>query len=139
MLITIQTKVAVNLAKAWESWTSPEHITQWNQASEDWHCPSASNDITVGGKMISRMEAKDGSMGFDFEGTYTEVIPQKKLVILLGDGRHMSVLFEEVDNEVLVTENFETEDVNPIEMQQAGWQLILDSYARHTNAFFGEK
>ena len=139
MLITIQTKVAVNLAKAWESWTSPEHITQWNQASEDWHCPSASNDITVGGKMISRMKAKDGSMGFDFEGTYTEVIPQTKLVILLGDGRHMSVFFELVDNEVLVTENFETEDVNPVELQQAGWQLILDSYARHTNAFFGEK
>jgi uncharacterized protein YndB with AHSA1/START domain len=107
---------------------------QWNNASDDWHTPSATSDLKEGGKFTSRMEAKDGSFGFDFGGTFTKVVPQKNLEYVIGDGRKVSVKFEEQDGKILITETFEAEGQNPIEMQQQGWQAILDNFKKYTES-----
>lgn len=130
--ITIKTKVNALLQKAWESWTLPQHITQWNFASSDWHCPSSTVDLVVGGRFSSRMEARDGSFGFDFWGTYDEIVPLTLIRCTMGDGRKMEVLFTQEDDGVIVTETFETEDMNSAELQREGWQSILDNYKSHT-------
>lgn len=130
--ITIQTSVQSDLLMAWNCYINPEHITQWNFAHESWCCPWAKNDLRVGGKMISRMEAKDGSFGFDFEGTYSVVEDQKRLVYGLEDGRQVDIQFQETGDLIEVTIVFDAETENPIEMQRDGWQAILDNFKKHT-------
>lgn len=134
MKITIQAIVKADAQKVWECYTLPEHITNWNFASDDWHCPSAENDLRPGGKYKARMEAKDGSFGFDFEATYDEIINQKKIVYTLDDGRKVVTDFENQDGETKVTTVFDAESENSIEMQREGWQAILDNFRKHTEA-----
>jgi uncharacterized protein YndB with AHSA1/START domain len=133
--VTVSAVVNAPLETAWNAWTTPEHITQWNFASPDWACPTATNDVRPGGAFSWRMEAKDGSMGFDFGGTYTDVVPHERLEYALGDERTVQVQFERVgENQTRVTESFTAESQNPVEMQRAGWQAILDNYKRHTES-----
>jgi len=126
--ITVETTVGVTPAEAWDCWTTPAHICRWNQASTEWYCPSAQNDLRVGGKLTSRMEARDGSAGFDFSGTFTVVEPEKKLAFTLDDGREVSVTFRGEGDSTVITESFEAETMNSPEMQKAGWQAILDNF-----------
>lgn len=130
--IKISTTIQSNLHKVWIYYTQPEHITNWNFASDDWQCPHAENELRVGGKYIARMEAKDGSFGFDFEGVYDEVIDQKKITYTLGDGRMVTTIFEAQDSNTNVTTSFDAEGSHSIEMQQAGWQAILDNFKKYT-------
>lgn len=127
--ITVQIEVNAPIETVWSCWTEPAHITRWNFASDDWCCPSAENDLREGGLFKSRMEAKDGSFGFDFEGTYTEVIPHEKLTYSFGD-RTCTVTFSSDGETTTVTETFVPETENPIEMQRAGWQAILENFKR---------
>ena len=132
--ITISTTVNASVEQVWASWTSPEHITKWNAASDDWHTTRAENDLRAGGRFTSRMEAKDGSFGFDFEGVYDEVIPLQTIAYHLEDMRTVRVDFEEVDGQIKVTETFDPETENPVEMQRAGWQAILDNFKKYTES-----
>lgn len=129
--ITIETTVPVSPELAWEYWTKPAHITQWNQASEDWHSPWSENDLRVGGKFTTRMESKDGKFGFDFWGIYDVVEPFHVLNSTLGDGRKVRATFEPVAAGTRIVETFEAEDENSVEMQRQGWQSIMDSYRRY--------
>jgi uncharacterized protein YndB with AHSA1/START domain len=129
--ITVETDVSVLVQTAWSLWTEPAHIMQWNAASDDWHTPRAMVDLWEGGTFRSRMEAKDGSTGFDFEGTFTEVIPQQRLAYTMDDGRTVSVEFEDRDGSTHITETFDAEEENSVEMQRQGWQAILDNFKRH--------
>jgi len=129
--ITVQATIHAPLEKVWKFWTEPAHITQWSFASEDWHTPKAENDLRKGGKFMSRMEAKDGSMGFDFEGIYDEVEHYKLISYQLGDGRKVEIVFNDIDGNTSVSETFDAENTNPIEMQQAGWQAILDNFKKY--------
>lgn len=131
MKITVETLVNASLARVWESWTTPADIMVWNAASDDWHTTASTVDLRNGGAFSSRMEAKDGSMGFDFGGTYTRVEPMSVIEADFGD-RGMVVEFSEVAGGVHVRETFDAEDENPVEMQKAGWQAILDNFKRHT-------
>lgn len=126
--ITIKALVNAPVQIAWRAYTNPVAITQWNFASDDWYCPTAENDLRVGGKLKSRMEAKDGSFGFDFEAIYEEVIDQKKLAYGLGDGRKVVITFENVGDKTKVVTTFDAESENSLEMQEAGWQAILNNY-----------
>jgi uncharacterized protein YndB with AHSA1/START domain len=130
--ITVQTTVRAPVAKVWECWTLPEHVMQWNNAADTWHTPSATNDLRAGGSFVYRMEARDGSFGFDFGGTYDEVISNQVIRYTLGDGRKVSVRFEGKGEETKVEEVFEPEGMNPPEMQKTGWQAILDNFKRYT-------
>lgn len=130
--ITIETLVHAPIEKIWTYWTEPQHIQAWNAASDDWHTPSATNDLRVGGEFHARMEAKDQSMGFDFGGTYTEVIPHARIAYTLGDGRTVQVNFESTDDGVHITETFDIEHENSAEMQRTGWQAILDNFKKYT-------
>lgn len=132
--ITVETLVNVPVQKAWEAFTSPEHITGWNFASDDWCAPRAVNNLTAGGKFNFRMESTDGSMGFDFEGTYDEVELNKRIRYSIIDGRTVEITFEQVGDQTSVTETFEAEGENPIEMQRGGWQAILNNYKKYTEA-----
>lgn len=134
MKISIETLVRSDLGKVWSAWTTPADINQWNAASDDWHNPRSTNDLRVGGKFSYRMEAKDGKVGFDFEGTYTRVIPEKVIEYSMGDARAVSVTFEPVEGGVRIVETFDAEDVNSAEMQRQGWQSILDRFAAHVEA-----
>lgn len=129
--ITVEATVQVPVEKAWKIWTTPEDITKWNNASEDWHTPKAENDLRAGGKFIYRMEAKDGSFAFDFAGIYDEVKQNERLVYSIEDGRKVSVSFLGNGNETIVTEIFEAENTNSIELQQAGWQAILNNFKKY--------
>ncbi len=129
--ITIETLITTPIEKVWDFWNEPKHITQWNAASEDWHTPRASNDLRAGGKLSSRMEAKDGSFGFDFEGTYTEVVPHSIISYTLEDDRTVTITFSSKDDQTLVVESFDAEGTNFIEMQKAGWQAILDNFKKY--------
>lgn len=129
--ITIHTLVHAPLERVWAAWTTPKDMMSWNAASDDWHCPSVTIDLRAGGEFHARMEAKDGSFGFDFGGTYTEIIPLKEVSSVLGDGRRIEVLFQSTDAGVEVTETFEIEDVNSAEMQRQGWQSILDRFQKY--------
>lgn len=131
--ITVEARVNAPLAEVWRAWTTPADIVQWNTASPDWHTPRAEVDLREGGAFCSRMEAKDGSMGFDFAGTYTRVLPQQRLECQFGD-RTMVVEFIDGADGVTVREHFDAESTHPIEQQRAGWQAILDSFARHVEA-----
>jgi uncharacterized protein YndB with AHSA1/START domain len=130
MLVTVETRVNAPLAAVWAAWTTPADIVQWNAASDDWHTTSASVDLRVGGTFTSRMEAKDGSTGFDFAGTYTAIVPHERLEAQFGD-RRLVVEFIARDGQVLVRETFEAETEFPVDVQRAGWQAILDRFARH--------
>ncbi|NMH27905.1 SRPBCC family protein [Flavobacterium silvaticum] len=130
--ITVSATVDASLEKTWDYWTKPEHIVNWAFASDDWHCPKATNDATTGGKFSSTMAAKDGSMSFDFEGIYDEVIDHKKITYTIADGRKVEILFEGQNGKTLVTETFDPESMNPIEMQRGGWQAILDNFKKYT-------
>lgn len=131
--ITVEVSLNLPIEKVWELWTKPEHITQWNSASEDWHCPRAENDVRTGGKFNSRMEAKDGSVGFDFEGTYDEVKEHELLTYTIGD-RKVRVTFVPLGFATLVREEFEPENENPLELQKDGWQSILDHFKRYAES-----
>ena len=130
-VITVQTTVKAPIEKVWEMWTQPEHITNWNFATNEWHSPRAENDLRTGGKFSYRMETKDGNMGFDFGGVYTAINEHKKLEYTIDDGRQVQVHFNEVDGGTFVMENFEAENSNPIEIQKMGWQAILDSFKNY--------
>lgn len=133
--ITIETAVDTSIEKVWEMWTSPDHITGWAFASNDWTCPRAENDIRKNGRFLTRMEAKDGSTGFDFTGTYTEVTLFSSISYTMDDGRTASIIFEKInDNETKVTETFEMEGENSEELQRGGWQSILDNFKKYTEA-----
>ncbi|HEY9480973.1 MAG TPA: SRPBCC family protein [Candidatus Paceibacterota bacterium] len=133
--VTVSTIVHAPTEKAWEYFTKPEHVMVWNHASDDWHCPSATADLRPGGAFSSRMEAKDKSIGFDFGGTYDEVIPNEFLSYTIGDGRTVEIGFEDMgDGKTQVTETFEAETQNPVDMQQQGWQAILDNYKKHVES-----
>ncbi|MGD9616055.1 MAG: SRPBCC family protein [Alphaproteobacteria bacterium] len=132
--ITVETTVNAPIRKVWECFTQPEHITKWNSASEDWHTPTATNDLRKGGIFTCRMEARDGSMGFDFAGTYDEVVPDKRLAYTLDDERKVVVTFAEEGGATRVTETFEIEQENSPEMQRAGWQAILDNFKAYAEA-----
>lgn len=130
--VTISVDVNTPIERAWDTWTNPKHIVNWNFASDDWQCPSAINDVSEGGKFSWRMEAKDGSMGFDFEGTYTKVVPNELLEYGLGDGRPVIVRFEQKGDVTVLTETFQGEDTNTLEQQKQGWQCILNNYKLYT-------
>ncbi len=130
MKITVETTIAAPIADVWRAWTTPADIVQWNAASDDWHTTAASVDLQVGGAFSSRMEAKDGSVGFDFAGTYTRIVPHELIESTFGD-RVLVVEFVDGATGVTVRETFDAEDTNPIEMQRAGWQAILNRFAGH--------
>ncbi|MCO6360840.1 uncharacterized protein YndB with AHSA1/START domain [Roseivirga pacifica] len=132
--INIEATVNADMQTAWNCYTNPEHITKWNFADDSWHCPSAENDLRVGGKMKSRMEAKDGSFGFDFEAIYDEVKENEKIVYHLEDGRSVDITFEDKGGSILIKIVFDAENENPVDMQKAGWQAILDNYKKHAQA-----
>jgi uncharacterized protein YndB with AHSA1/START domain len=134
MKVTVETPVAAPLEDVWRAWTTPADIEAWNAASDDWHTTAATVDLREGGTFTSRMEAKDGSAGFDFEGTYTKVVPHERIEYVLEDGREVRVEFLSADDHVLVRETFDAEATNPVEMQREGWQAILDRFARHVEA-----
>ena len=133
MQITVETLVNAPIATVWRAWITPENIVQWNSASPDWHTPRATVDLRVGGTFSSRMEAKDGSMGFDFEGTYTR-IDEHELIECSFGGRTLRVEFIMGEQGVTVRETFEAETTHPAEQQRQGWQAILDNFARHVHA-----
>ena len=132
--ITIETTINAPIAQVWEKWTSPEHVQNWNFASPDWHCPKATTDLQAGGEFHYEMASKDGSMSFDFWGTFQRIEEQKSLEIVIGDGRKMQVTFETTEAGTKVTEQFEPENQNPPEMQQAGWQMILDNFKTYAES-----
>lgn len=130
--ITIHATILAGRQKAWDYYTKPEHITKWNFASEDWECPSASNDMKIGGKYVARMEAKDKSFGFDFEAIYEEIEPGIKFVYVMTDGRKVSVQFINHSDNTEVSVIFDAETENSLELQKNGWQAILNNYKKYT-------
>lgn len=135
IMITVESSINAPIEKVWNLWTDPKHIIHWNNASEDWYTPRAENDLRVGGKFLSRMEAKDGSMGFDFNGVYTVVDKHKYITYTIEDGRSVEISFHKNGNETTVTESFEAEQTHSIEMQQAGWQSILDNFKKYVESY----
>lgn len=135
-VVTVETLVKAPLKVVWNAWSAPEHITQWCQASDDWHAPYAENDLRVGGEFKTTMAAKDGSFSFDFGGTYSKVIPHELIEYVMGDGRRVSVRFASEGGAVKVTEEFEAENTNSPEMQQNGWQAILDNFKKHAESLW---
>jgi uncharacterized protein YndB with AHSA1/START domain len=131
MIIEIETTILAKPNVVWESWTTPSDICQWNAASDDWHTTSAELELAVGSSFSYRMEAKDGSMGFDFTGTYTRIDPETRIDFELDDARTVSTTFELRDEGVLVKQRFDTEDELSAEQQRTGWQSILDRFALH--------
>lgn len=129
--ITLEIHVKASIEKVWEFWTKPEHITKWNAASEDWQTTRAVNDLTIGGKFLSRMEAKDGSFGFDFEGIYDEVLTNEEISYTLLDDRKVTITFLQTGNKVKITETFEAENENSIQLQKLGWQAILNNFKKY--------
>lgn len=130
-VVTIENTINAPVEKVWEYWSKPEHIIKWNSASEDWHTPHAENDLREGGKFVSRMEAKDGSMGFDFGGVYDVVRKNEYIEYTMGDNRKVKNNFTAQGNKTKVVVNFEAETENPVEMQKGGWQAILDSFKKY--------
>ena len=126
--ITVTAAIKAPLEKVWKLWTEPGHITKWNNASKDWYTPNAENDLKVGGKFLYRMEARDGSFGFDFGGTYDEVNQNKLIAYTLGDGRKVKIMFLSKGRETEIVETFEAEEENSIDMQRDGWQAILNNF-----------
>lgn len=132
IVLSIETTVNTSIEKIWSYFTQPSHITKWNAASEDWHSPHAINDLKAGGNFVYRMEAKDGSFGFDFSGTYTKVEAHKSIQYALGDGRTVTITFTKQNNGYKITEEFDAEEVNPLSLQRGGWQAILENFKTYT-------
>ena len=132
--ITVQTLVNAPVSIVWMRWTNPQDIIQWNAASDDWHTTQAENNLHIGGGFSSRMEAKDGSMGFDFYGVYGNVVLHRKIEYTLGDDRRVTILFNEKENQTEVIETFEAEDTNSVELQRGGWQAILDNFKKYVES-----
>ena len=132
--ITVKTTIKGDVQKIWRYWTQPNHITKWNFASDDWCCPKAENDLRVGGKMSSRMEAKDGSFEFDFEGVYDEIFDHEKITYTMPDGRVSTTTFESLGEHVEVTTIFDAESQNSIAMQREGWQAILNNFKSYVES-----
>jgi uncharacterized protein YndB with AHSA1/START domain len=130
-IITVRATINAPIEKVWEFWTDPKHIVHWNNASDDWHTPVAENDLKVGGGFLSRMEARDGSSGFDFTGKYSKVEHNSQIEYILDDGRNVQVTFVSRGNVTIVTEAFEAELTNSKEVQEAGWQAILDNFKNY--------
>ena len=133
MKITVETSVNAPVATVWQAYTTPEDIIQWNAASDDWHTTKASVDLREGGEFTSRMEAKDGSFGFDFAGTYTKIVPNQLIEYAFGD-RAATVEFLPAGDSVTVRVIFDAEEENPVEMQRGGWQAILANFKKHVEA-----
>lgn len=131
--ISVSATINADRSKVWEYYTQPNHITKWNFADPSWHCPEAKNDLKVGGIYFARMEAKDGSFGFDFEAVYTEVKPKEHFTYEFG-GRECRVELAEAKNKTQITVTFDPEDQNPIEMQEQGWQAILNNFKSYTES-----
>jgi uncharacterized protein YndB with AHSA1/START domain len=129
--ITISATIHAPVVQVWNLWTDPKHITHWNNASDDWHTPRAENNFRVGGKFLSRMEAKDGSAGFDFTGTYNRILNHKQIEYTLADGRKVQISFVTEGHKTLLTIVFEAEQTNPLELQRAGWQAILNNFKKY--------
>ncbi|KHD35440.1 polyketide cyclase [Clostridium acetobutylicum] len=129
--ITIETTVNAPIDMVWEVWTEPEHIKSWNHASDDWHTTEAKNDLRVGGRFVSKMEAKDGSFGFDFGGTYNEVRLYEFISYIMDDDRSVEITFKPEKDKTYIVESFEAEKSNPIDLQQKGWQAILDNFKKY--------
>ena len=132
--ITVETIVGAPIEKVWKNWSTPEDIVQWNSASEDWHTTRSENDLREGGKFMARMEARDGSFGFDFWGIYDEVRPKELIKFTLGDGRKVEIVFLASGEETKIVETFETENEYPVEHQRSGWQAILANFKRYTES-----
>lgn len=132
--IRIEAVVARLRSDVWALWNEPEHIMQWNFASNDWRCPRAENDLRVGGRLCYRMEAKDGSFGFDFEAVYDEVLHPTKLSFKLTDGRRVETIFEDRSGGTRIVTEFEAEEENSAEMQRMGWQAILDNFKKYAES-----
>lgn len=132
--ITIQTTVDAPIDTVWKCWISPEHITQWNAASEDWHTPKAMSNFEIGGSFSYRMEAKDGSMGFDLNGVFDQINEHRFIAYTMEDDRKVEIDFEAQGNQTLITERFEAESMNSRELQQMGWQAILNNFAKYAAA-----
>ncbi|HEY0679720.1 MAG TPA: SRPBCC family protein [Chitinophagaceae bacterium] len=130
-VITIENTVKAPVEKVWEFWTGPEHIVKWNTPSDDWHTPRSENDLREGGKFLSRMEAKDGSYGFDFEGVYDEVKKNEVINYTMSDGRKVNNTFRANGNETKIVVKFDAESENPVDVQRSGWQAILDSFKKY--------
>ena len=133
-VITVNATIFAPIEKVWNNWTDPKHITKWNNASDDWHTPKAENDLRAGGKFHSRMEAKDGSMGFDFNGIYSDVEQHNHIAYTIEDGRKVDIYFKEKYGSTEIIESFEAENVNSVELQQAGWQSILNNFKKYTES-----
>ncbi len=130
--IQIQVIVEKSLDDVWNFWTNPDHIVKWNQADESWHSPFAESDLKKGGRFLFRMEAKDGSMGFDFSGTYTEVVVKQKIGFQLDDERMVDVTFQKQGSSIVVTESFEPEEQFDLDLQRKGWQAILENFKKYS-------
>ncbi|MFV5700047.1 SRPBCC family protein [Flavobacterium sp. ZT3R17] len=133
-LITVETVINAPIETVWNKWTNPDDIVKWNNASDDWHTTRAENDLKVGGKFVSRMEAKDGSMGFDFGGTYDTIKRNQLIEYTADDNRKVKISFSDADNKTKIIEIFEAENENPIAMQQSGWQSILNNFKEYTES-----
>ncbi len=132
--ITVQTTVAAPIEKAWQYWNEPEHIAQWAFASDEWESPAAENNLQEGGTFKTVMAAKDASARFDFEGTYTAVVPHERIEYVMADGRKVQIYFKTVPEGTAITETFDPETENPEEMQRAGWQAILENFKKHVES-----
>ena len=133
--VTIQSEINKPIHQVWDLFNNPKHIVNWNFAHESWECPSVSNNLEVNGKLEVRMQAKDGSFGFDLIGIYDEVNENEKLKYHLEDGRNIEVIFEKLsDDKTRVTESFDPEDQNPVEFQKDGWQAILDNFKKYSES-----
>ncbi|MFV8378402.1 SRPBCC family protein [Flavobacterium sp. LB3R33] len=130
-MITVQNTINASIEKVWELWTAPEHVMKWNNASEDWHTPFAENDLKVGGKFKYTMASKDGTMRFDFEGFYTNIVNPSLIEYKLADDRKVKITFESQKNGVLLIEKFDPETENSEALQQQGWQAILDNFKKY--------
>ena len=134
MKIVVEVLVKADPQTVWDSWNNPEDIKKWNAASDDWHTPASKVDLRVGGRFSSRMEAKDGSAGFDFGATYTKIDAPRLLAFRLDDDREVRIQFKETADGILVKEEFDAETENDPELQRKGWQAILDNFARHVES-----
>lgn len=130
-MIIVKTSIKSSLEKVWEYWTQPQHIMNWNFASDEWHCPKAENNLNVGEKFSYTMAAKNGEMSFDFQGIYTNINDFSQIEYEISDGRKVIITFEELENEVEITESFDPENIHPEEFQQQGWQAILDNFKKY--------
>ena len=133
-MIIIKTSVNAPLKKAWEYWTQPQHIINWNFASDDWHCPKAENNLNIGKEFSYTMATKNGEMSFDFQGIYTNINEFTLIEYEISDGRKVIISFKEIENNVEITESFEPENIHPEELQQQGWQAILDNFKKYVES-----